>query len=74
MASLLPLISEILPMIMPASAQVLRADHLRPAATSVVDGPVVTRCAIIDKCDKMCASGRLSPGDPCFPLRWWFSW
>ncbi|KAM4055994.1 cupin domain-containing protein [Hirsutella rhossiliensis] len=56
MASLLPLISEILPMIMPASAQVMRADQLRPAAASTLDGPVVTRSAVIDKCDKMCAS------------------
>lgn len=56
MASLLPIISDILPIVMPASAQVMRAEQLRPAS-SAVDGPTVTRVAVADICDRMCASG-----------------
>ena len=56
MASLLPLISELLPMVMPAPAEVTRAKDLHPVHPTV-EGPVLQRDAIMDKCDKMCASG-----------------
>lgn len=56
MASLLPLISEILPMIMPSSTRITRAKQLEPAHPTV-EGPVIQREAIVNKCDKMCALG-----------------
>ncbi|KAG6042101.1 hypothetical protein E4U41_005649 [Claviceps citrina] len=52
MASFFPLISEILPMIMPATAHVARAKDIeseRPPA----EGPVTVRPAIVGKSDKM---------------------
>ncbi|KJZ75391.1 hypothetical protein HIM_05317 [Hirsutella minnesotensis 3608] len=55
MASLLPLISDILPMVMPASAEVIRADQLQPAQSSG-DGSAENRPAVVGKCGKMCAS------------------
>ncbi|EJP70924.1 cupin domain-containing protein [Beauveria bassiana ARSEF 2860] len=55
MASLIPFISEILPMIMPASTHVTAAKDLRPAHPTV-EGPVIRRAAVVDRCDKMCAS------------------
>ncbi|KGQ09519.1 hypothetical protein BBAD15_g5140 [Beauveria bassiana D1-5] len=58
MASLIPFISEILPMIMPASTHVTAAKDLRPAHPTV-EGPVIRRAAVVDRCDKMCASGKL---------------
>ncbi|KAH6982740.1 RmlC-like cupin domain-containing protein [Ilyonectria destructans] len=54
MASLFPLISEILPMIMPSSTRITRAKQLEPAHPTV-EGPVIQREAIVNKCDKMCA-------------------
>lgn len=56
MASLLPFISEILPMIMPSPTLVTRAKQLEPPHPTV-EGPVIQREAVVDKCDKMCASG-----------------
>lgn len=56
MASLLPLISELLPMVMPPPAEVIRAKDLQPVHPTVLS-PVLQREAIINKCDKMCASG-----------------
>lgn len=58
MASLLPFISEILPMIMPASTHVTAAKDLQPDHPTV-EGPVIRRAAVVDRCDKMCASGKL---------------
>ncbi|KAJ2971187.1 hypothetical protein NQ176_g7820 [Zarea fungicola] len=55
MASLIPFISEILPMIMPASTHITTAKDLQPA-NPTVEGPVIRRAAVVDRCDKMCAS------------------
>ncbi|KAJ4004686.1 hypothetical protein NW766_011417 [Fusarium irregulare] len=55
MASLLPLIAEILPMIMPASANITRAKQLEPTHPTV-EGPVIERPAVVGKCDNMCVS------------------
>lgn len=57
MASLLPFLSEILPMIMPSATQVTRAKHLQPLHPTV-EGPVIYREAVVDRSDKMCASGK----------------
>ncbi|KAH6623246.1 RmlC-like cupin domain-containing protein [Chaetomium tenue] len=62
MASLLPLIEDLLPMILPASVAITKAaDILPPATQSGEDGQtpeirVVSRHAVIDKTDKMCTS------------------
>ncbi|KHO11199.1 hypothetical protein MAA_11277 [Metarhizium robertsii ARSEF 23] len=56
MASFFPLISEILPMIMPAATHVTRAGDLEPKRPTV-EGPVTVRAAIVDKCDRMSATG-----------------
>ncbi|GAB1317764.1 Cupin type-2 domain-containing protein [Madurella fahalii] len=63
MASLLPLIHDILPMIMPASIAVTKAADILPPPTEPgeQDGgrprvQVISRNAIVDKTDKMCAS------------------
>ncbi|KAH7166306.1 RmlC-like cupin domain-containing protein [Dactylonectria macrodidyma] len=55
MASLIPFIHEILPMIMPSATRITRAKQLEPAHPTV-EGPVIHREAIVNKCDKMCAS------------------
>ncbi|KAH7324366.1 RmlC-like cupin domain-containing protein [Stachybotrys elegans] len=55
MASLLPIISDILPMIIPAATQVIRARDLEPSHPTV-EGPIIQRPAVVDKSDKMCAS------------------
>ncbi|KAF7561446.1 hypothetical protein G7046_g2697 [Stylonectria norvegica] len=55
MASLLPLIGDLLPMVMPAATRIIQAKQLEPAYPTV-EGPVIQRAAIINKCDKMCAS------------------
>ncbi|KAG8416029.1 hypothetical protein J3459_013836 [Metarhizium acridum] len=55
MASFFPLISEILPMIMPAATHVTRAGDLEPKCPTV-EGPVTVRAAIVDKCDRMSAT------------------
>lgn len=58
MSGLLPLISEILPMIMPAATRITKAKQLEPAHPTV-EGPVIQRDAIVNKCDRMCASGKI---------------
>lgn len=58
MAGFLPFISEILPMIMPATTHVATAKDIE-AEQPNVRGPVTRREAITGKCDKMCASGML---------------
>jgi hypothetical protein len=69
MASLLPLIQDILPMILPASVAVTKAADILPAQTHPAEsGPqqegeasgvrVISRTAIVDKTDKMCGSGK----------------
>ncbi len=67
MASLLPLIHDILPMIMPSSIHITKASDLLPTATlSNEEGDleaasgvkIIKRDAIINKSDKICASGR----------------
>lgn len=56
MASFIPIISEILPMIMPASTHITTREELEPVHATV-DGPVIERPAVVGRCDKMCASG-----------------
>ena len=45
-------------MIMPASTHVIAAKDLQPTHPTV-EGPVIRRAAVVDRCDKMCASGKL---------------
>lgn len=56
MASLLPIISEILPMIMPSSTNIIRAKQIDPSHPTV-EGPFIQRPAVVKKSDKMCVSG-----------------
>ncbi|KAK3292896.1 RmlC-like cupin domain-containing protein [Chaetomium fimeti] len=62
MASLIPLIEDILPMILPASVAVTKAaDILPPDTQAGGDGDrpevrIIRRNAVIDKTDKMCTS------------------
>lgn len=46
-------------MIMPAFTHVTAAKDLQPTHPTV-EGPVIRRAAVIDRCDKMCASGKLN--------------
>lgn len=56
MASLLPLLSELLPMIMPSSMHIVRAKDIEPQHPTV-EGPAIERPAIVDKCS-MSATGQ----------------
>ncbi|KAK4237540.1 hypothetical protein C8A03DRAFT_15930 [Achaetomium macrosporum] len=67
MASLLPLIQDILPMILPASVAVTKAADILPAQTQPTEPEseregeasgvrVISRNAVVHKTDKMCAS------------------
>jgi hypothetical protein len=47
-------------MIIPASTHVATAKDLQPAHATV-EGPVIRRPAIVNLCDKMCASGKQPP-------------
>ena len=65
MASLLPLIQDILPMILPTSIAVKKAADILPPQTppNGADGEtrrvqVISRNAIVDETDRMCASGK----------------
>ncbi|CAM1508563.1 Fc.00g054110.m01.CDS01 [Cosmosporella sp. VM-42] len=55
MSSLMPIISEILPMIMPAPTRITKAEEIEPPYPTV-EGPVIQRPAVVNKCDKMCTS------------------
>lgn len=57
MAAFIPFISEILPMIMPASPRIVRASDVQQPGKDAQPKPLP---AMIDTCDKMCASGRLA--------------
>ena len=57
MASFIPFLSELLPMVMPASTHVVRAKDIG-SSNPTVEGPVVQRLAVVDRCG-MCASGTL---------------
>lgn len=59
MSSLLPIITEILPMILPSTTEVTHADQLKPMLDN--EGRSIRDSAIVGKCDKMCASGEFSP-------------
>ena len=66
MSSLLPFLQDLLPMIMPAPVAVVRARELE-ARQPAAELAVTQRDAILDHCDKMCASGKsasLLPGCP----------
>ncbi|KAF7553912.1 hypothetical protein G7Z17_g3270 [Cylindrodendrum hubeiense] len=68
MASFLSVISEILPMIMPSSTRITRAKQLEPPHPTV-EGPVILREAIVNKCDKMCASVLTTRPNSCSTIR-----
>lgn len=55
MSALIPILSEILPMIMPATANITKAEQLEPTHPTV-EGPVIERPAVVGKCDNMCVS------------------
>lgn len=64
MASLLPLIHDILPMVLPASIAVTKAADVLPPPTDPGEQngerprvQVISRNAVVEKSDKMCASG-----------------
>lgn len=69
MASLLPIIQDILPMILPSTVHITKADEIQPLpdhpeeGTDAVQGigavepRVVSRDAIVNKTDKLCATG-----------------
>lgn len=69
MAALFSLVQEILPMIMPSSISVTKASDILPlplSAEADQDGAdsqprirVLSRDAVVDKTDKMCASGKM---------------
>jgi hypothetical protein len=72
MASLLPLIQDILPMILPASVSVTKATDILPPETQPSEGQggaegkaagvrVISKNAVVDKTDKMCTSGEPKP-------------
>jgi hypothetical protein len=74
MASLLPLIQDILPMILPASvsvtkaADILPSDATQPSEEAEGAKPavrVITRHAVVDKSEKMCASGTATHMPEC---------
>lgn len=73
MASLLPLIQDILPMILPSSIHITKASEVNPPsapagrvrtegsddATVTAVGPrVIHKDAVVNKTDKICASGK----------------
>jgi mannose-6-phosphate isomerase-like protein (cupin superfamily) len=68
MASLLPIISDIIPMIIPSTTHVVRAADLEPTHPTV-EGPVTNRRAIVNKCDKMCASVLTTRPQSATPIR-----
>ena len=72
MASLLPLLQDILPMLLPASVAVTKAADILPPEPQPVEGDqpngetdtpkdtvrVISRNAMLDKTDKMCTSSK----------------
>ena len=67
MASLLPIIQEILPMILPTSISVTKASEILPPTLSTAEGNpddawagvrVLSRDAVVNKTDKMCVTGQ----------------
>ncbi|KAK3689550.1 hypothetical protein B0T22DRAFT_377745 [Podospora appendiculata] len=60
MASLMPLIQDLLPMILPSSISVTKACDILPPPTPTPPSPprikVISRDAVVNKTDKMCAS------------------
>jgi hypothetical protein len=77
MASFLPFIQDILPMILPSSIYIAKADDIDPSrslpaeatdgtegASAAAEQPVVSRDAIVNKTDKMCATGESPPNLP----------
>ncbi|KAK5992990.1 hypothetical protein PT974_06415 [Cladobotryum mycophilum] len=67
MASFLPFISEILPMILPSTTQVTRGKQL--ASSSENNGASINQPAVVDKCDKMCASVLTTRPHSTSPIR-----
>lgn len=70
MASFIPIIQEILPMLMPSSISVTRASEIFPPAPPPAEGSprdtsggvrVVSRDAVVNKTDKMCVTGMSPP-------------
>ncbi|KAF4630676.1 hypothetical protein G7Y89_g7459 [Cudoniella acicularis] len=55
MTSLLPIIKDVIPIIMPAAVQVTKSSEIQES-TSQTEG-MIRKGAIVDKSDKLCASG-----------------
>lgn len=68
MASLLPLISELLPMIMPSSVHISKTKDYEPQHPTV-DGPAIERPALVDKCSMSATGLDTSPHCSGMPLR-----
>ncbi|KAL6816634.1 RmlC-like cupin domain-containing protein [Trichoderma sp. SZMC 28015] len=66
MSSLLPIITEILPMILPSTTEVTHADQLKPMLDN--EGRSIRDAAIVGKCDKMCASVLRIPPNSWSPI------
>jgi hypothetical protein len=56
MASLIPVLRDIIPIIKPGKVQVRKASGLREESSVRTPG-IVTRDAIVGMCDTMCTSG-----------------
>ncbi|KAK2056524.1 cupin domain-containing protein [Colletotrichum caudatum] len=56
MASFIPLINDLLPMIIPSSVSVTKANTLRPSGATLQPGSVNEADAVVGKSDKFCAS------------------
>lgn len=62
MTSLLPIVKDILPIIMPGAVHVTKSEDIKES-TGQTEG-MIRKGAIVDKSDKLCASGTT----PCFNL------
>ncbi|EFQ31939.1 cupin domain-containing protein [Colletotrichum graminicola] len=56
MASFIPLINDLLPMIIPSSVSVTKASALRPSGATLQPGSANEADAVVSKSDKLCAS------------------
>ncbi|GKT41405.1 uncharacterized protein ColSpa_01586 [Colletotrichum spaethianum] len=56
MASLIPLINDLLPMIIPSSASITKASTLRASDATLQPGSANEADAVVSKSDKLCAS------------------
>ncbi|KAK1487942.1 cupin [Colletotrichum abscissum] len=76
MASLIPLINDLIPMIVPSSVSVTKATTLRPPNATLNPASANEADAVVSKSDKLCASAPFPPlflaaatclGPPTYP-------